>query len=260
MIKRDEITGFLYETLGEELLEKAAVKDTVPNSVQIKGAEEVSAVALGVSASLEFFEQAIEAGANYCIFHHGLHLSGGVVNGRLDAFESRLKLVFGANLTVAGFHYSLDAHKSLGNNAQIIEKLGAKRLEIPFFDEWGFVGEFKSPQPVEKLAKQAAELFQHDIFSVTAGPQKVKRIGVCSGGAKPRGSELFEIKDKKIDLFISGEITEGDPYIAEEIGFNYFAGGHYATEVFGVQALAGVLKEHFGDKLEVVFLDIPTTL
>jgi putative NIF3 family GTP cyclohydrolase 1 type 2 len=72
------------------------------------------------------------------------------------------------------------------------------------------------------------------------GPEKIKRIGVCSGGAVPR-DEWYEIVDKKIDCHITGEIKESSPYSAEAIGIHYLACGHYATEVFGVKALAKVL-------------------
>ena len=69
MIKRDTLTKFVYQTLGKDLLEKAFQIDTVPNSLQIKGAEDVYKVVVGVSASLEFIEQAIANEAQYCILH-----------------------------------------------------------------------------------------------------------------------------------------------------------------------------------------------
>jgi dinuclear metal center YbgI/SA1388 family protein len=258
MVKRDTITTFIYDTLGPELLAKAARVDSVPNSVQIRGAEDVEKIVFGVSASPEFVEQAIAGKAHYIIVHHGLH-SGYIVNGRFDLYEHRLKLLFAHDVTLAGFHYALDAHPKLGNNAQIIEKLGAKLTDEPYFGEWGFVGEFESPVETGTLADKCAKLFAHDVFAVYAGPKMVKRIGVCSGGARPRG-EAFEIIDKNIDLHLTGEISESGPYTAEEAGYNYFACGHYATEVFGVQALAAVVKRKFGTKLAVEFLDVPNTL
>lgn len=259
MVKRDDLTKFLYKIIGQDLLEKAASLDVVPNSVQIKGNDEVEKVVFGVSCSLEFLEQAIATEAQYCVFHHGLSPDYLVKNGRFDIIEDRLRLIFTSNLTIAGFHYTLDAHPKLGNNAVIISKLGAKRKE-PYFEGWGWVGEFDKPINVRQLADKCAKLFQHDVFAVYAGPEKVKRIGVCSGGAKPRGMDQFEILDKNIDAHITGEIGEADPYQAEEGGYNYFACGHYATEIFGVQALAKAVKDEFKSKLQVEFLDIPSTL
>ena len=137
MVSRDELTQFIYQTIGPDLLDKAAQVDSAPNSVQIRGAEEVEKVVLGVSCSLEFLEQAVQTEAQYCIFHHGIRIDKDVVNGRFEPYESRLRLIFLNNLTLAGFHYSLDAHPEIGNNAVIIEKLGAKRLNEPYFEDWG---------------------------------------------------------------------------------------------------------------------------
>ena len=49
-------------------------------------------------------------------------------------------------------------------------------------------------------------------------------------------------------------------FVAKDAGFNYFAAGHYATEVFGVQELGKKLKAHYKDQLEVEFIDIPNEL
>ena len=260
MITRVELTNFLYETFGSDLLNKAALKDSLPNGVQIHGKEEVEKIVLGVSASLGFIQQAIQHKADYLIAHHGLHINGLVVNGRLEPVESRLRMLFNFNVTLAGFHYALDAEPRIGNNAQIIKAVGAKNTGEPFFDEWGYVGEFSEAVDYHKFSKQCAKLFKNQLFAVKSGPDKIKRIGVCSGGAKPRGREFFEILDKQIDLFISGEISESGPHTAEEGGYNYFACGHYATEVFGVKALAKEIKGKFGDKVVVDFLDIPSPL
>ena len=137
---------------------------------------------------------------------------------------------------------------TIGNNAVIIERLGAKRLDVPYFDGWGWVAEFEKAEAVKELANKCAEVFEHDVFAVYSGPEKVKRIGVCSGGAKPAGKTLFEIVEKEVQLHIAGEIAEGGPSLAKEVGFNYFAGGHYATEVFGVQELGKKIKERFKEK------------
>jgi putative NIF3 family GTP cyclohydrolase 1 type 2 len=46
--------------------------------------------------------------------------------------------------------------------------------------------------------------------------------------------------------------------LAEELGLNVFYGGHYATETFGVKALAAELSRKFG--VPWTFLDRPTGL
>lgn len=259
MIARDDLTNFLFDTLGKDLLETASIKDSVPNNVQIHGSDKVKKIVLGVSASPELIERAVENEAQYIIVHHGLH-SAGIINGRFDTYEHRLRLLFQNDITLAGFHYSLDVHPEIGNNALIIKELGAKRLEIPYFNTWGWVAELEKPQNVKTLADTCSELFQHDVFAVYAGPQQISRIGVCSGGARPHGEEFFEIIDKHIDLHLTGEISESGPYMAEEGGFNYFSCGHYATETFGIKALGEKIKDKFKNTLEVEFIDTSTIL
>lgn len=262
MVLRDELIQTIHNLLGESLLIKANKIDENANGVQIHGSKEVTKIALGVSTSLDFFKEAVGSHAEFCLTHHGLHLSPRYLyNSRLDQSQQTvLKYVFAHDLTVAGYHYSLDSHPVFGNNATIIDLLGAKRLEIPYFEEWGFIGEFGQPMDVKEIAEKLAAITSHDVFAVYGGPKKIKRIGVCSGGAKPSGKTLHEIYEKGVELHIAGEIAEGGPAIAKDAGFNYFSAGHYATEVFGVQELGKKIKEHFKSKLAVEFIDIPNPL
>ena len=46
--------------------------------------------------------------------------------------------------------------------------------------------------------------------------------------------------------------------MAEELGLNVFYGGHYATETFGVKALAEHLAKKF--RIDWKFIDYPTGL
>jgi dinuclear metal center YbgI/SA1388 family protein len=260
MISRDLVTQTVEAIIGESLLQQAAKIDIRPNSVQLKGNPEVTTIAAGVSCSLAFLNKAVEAGANYVICHHGLCVGDYVINGRFDVIEERLKYIINNNLTVAGYHYALDAHPIIGNNAQIIEKLGAKRLEEPYMGSWGWVAEFSQPLSIEELSIRCEKITGHAVYLVAAGPQKIKRIGVCSGGARPHGIELMEIIDKHIDAHITGEISESNPYAAEGVGFHYLSCGHYATETYGIKALAEKLTEKFGINAQVKFIDVPSVL
>lgn len=261
-MKTNQLFDFIHnKAIGSDLMAKAQQVDTNANGVQVWGSEEVTKVALGVSCNLEFLEKAARWGAQVCLFHHGLALSQfGIYNScPIPSLDKQLNFVYNHELTVAGYHFTLDAHPTLGNNAQIIEKLGAKRLDLPYFDEWGWVGEFDTPIDVQKLAKDCSQLFRHDVFMVLAANQSIKRIGVCSGCALPQTKNYFEIIEKNIDLHLTGEISEWNPAQAKESGFNYFACGHYATEVFGIQALGDAIKKQFPN-LEVQFIDVWNSL
>ena len=59
-----------------------------------------------------------------------------------------------------------------------------------------------------------------------------------------------------IDSFLTGEGPHWSYTAAEELGLNVLYGGHYATETFGVRAVAAHLADRFGVAWE--FLDHPT--
>jgi putative NIF3 family GTP cyclohydrolase 1 type 2 len=86
-----------------------------------------------------------------------------------------------------------------------------------------------------------------------SGPKQTHVIGVVTGGA---GSEIYRVAQEDIDTFITGEAPHWAAVAAEELGMNLFLGGHYATEVFGVKALASHLSKRF--RIPWEFIDCPT--
>lgn len=260
MIKRDELIKFIYDYFGKELLKRAAQKDELANGVQILGSESIKKVTLGVSCNKDFLKEAVKVGSNFCIFHHGLDVR--TYKSRIPRYsQKRLKVIFQNEITIMGFHYILDSHHQIGNNATIIKLLGAT-IKDPLFQErdFGHTAIFSTPKDVKQLAKKCSEIMEHDIFAVYTGPKRVRTIGVVSGAGKPYAAELAEMEEKGIELYISGETSESIPNKMKEAGINYFACGHYASEVFGVQELGKIIKSHFKDKLEVEFIDIPNPI
>lgn len=258
MVRRDELIKFIYQTIGETLIEKALLKDEVANGVQFLGADTINKIALGVSANEAFLLEAVKAKVQMCVFHHGLDTR--VWKSRYPIFaQKRLKLVCQNGLTIMGLHYALDSHPQFGNNAVIARELGAK-IKEPLFEDWGYTAEFDRPQKISELQKRCAELFHHDILAVLAGPKLVKTIGVVSGRGTPDMAVLAELETKGVELYISGETSEWIIHQMKESEINYFCGGHYATEVFGIQELGKLIKSHFNDKLEVEFIDIPNEI
>jgi putative NIF3 family GTP cyclohydrolase 1 type 2 len=260
-MKTNNLFSFIHEEIfGNELMEMAAKIDGNANGVQVWGEDKIGKIALGVSCNAEFLEKASKWGADVCIFHHGMGLSEkhNIYNSRLSpSLSKQLRIVFENNMTIAGYHYCLDADKEIGNNALIIKELGAEATGETYFDSWGLIAEFGEGVFLQDLAKDCSKLFKHDVFMVlaTEGVQKIKRFGVCSGGAMPNAENIFEIKEKDLELHLTGVITEGGSLVARESGFHYFACGHYATEVLGIKALGDEINEKFPE-LEVRFIDI----
>ncbi len=259
MIRRDELTNYFFEEVfGAELMAKAEVKDDRANGVQFIGSEEVHKVAVGVSCNEAFLHEAATWGANYCIFHHGLDTNAYKARFSLSN-QKRLKLVIQHNLTVAGFHYALDAHPEIGNNALILQELGAKRGSA-FFDDWGWVGTFDTSKSIEELRQHCETLFGEEIMTFESGEEAITTIGVVSGEAKPSARYIAEMEAKGVQLFLSGESSEWAPHMMLESGINYFVCGHYTTEIFGIKALAKKVSQKFGNQVEIKFIDVPNPI
>jgi putative NIF3 family GTP cyclohydrolase 1 type 2 len=88
---------------------------------------------------------------------------------------------------------------------------------------------------------------------IPGGKDVCKTIGVVTGGA---GGDLKLAAEEGVDTFITGEGPHWTYTLAEELGVNVLYGGHYATETFGVKALAAHLSGKF--KVPWEFLDHPT--
>src|SRR3954462_13691624 len=144
MAERDQIVSFL-----NELLDIRTYPDGMPVGMQVPGAARVRRVATGVSASLELFQRAAQDAADMLIVHHGLFFGSGPRPPLSEQDRDRLKTLFDHDITLAGYHLALDAHRQVGNNAIICDRLGVADRE-PFGvhgpHTLGFVGA-RAPPP-----------------------------------------------------------------------------------------------------------------
>jgi putative NIF3 family GTP cyclohydrolase 1 type 2 len=160
------------------------------------------------------------------------------------------------NLAVYSSHLPLDAHPVLGNNARLCKALGFRNLR-PFFIEKDQALGFRAQSTIDRdeLRRRLANVLRAEPLVIPGGPKTCRAIGVVTGGA---GGELKKAAREGVDTFITGEGPHWTYALAEELGINVFYGGHYATETFGVKALAEHLSERF--KVPWEFLDYPTGL
>jgi len=167
-----------------------------------------------------------------------------------------MRLLLDHDLAVYSSHLPLDAHPKLGNNAQLCAALGFKKLE-PFFPSHGGPIGFKSRQMIsrDELAARLERVLDAKPLVIPGGNAMCECIGVVTGGA---GDGLKQAAAEGVDTFITGEGQHWTYALAEELNMNVFYGGHYATETFGVKALAAELSRKF--KAPWTFLDHPTGL
>jgi dinuclear metal center YbgI/SA1388 family protein len=244
--QRDAILAY-----AAELLDLDAYPDYGPMGLQVEGAEEVTKIACGVSASLALFERAVEQNAHLLIVHHGLFWDSD--SRRVDGpMRRRLQALFDADITLAAYHLALDAHPEVGNNALLAKALGIEPKER--FAGIGFGGPVRPPTEVQRFARRVGEKLGGEPLVFPHGPDEVTRAAVVTG----RGGRYFaDAAAAGYDLFLTGEAEEPALHLARELGVHYVAAGHYATERLGVQALAKNLGEHFGIEADYIELDNP---
>jgi dinuclear metal center YbgI/SA1388 family protein len=228
--------------------------DGAVNGLQAENRGSVSKIAATVDASLATIKLAIEAKADLLIVHHGLFWSA--THPWTGKRYEMLRLLIENNLAVYSSHLPLDAHPQLGNNAQLAAALGLKNLKPFFFTKEQFIGlQTKTRVARSELSRRLENVLGRAPVVLPGGKDFCERIGIVTGGA---GAELKVALSEGVDTFITGEGPHWTYALAEDLGLNVFYGGHYATETFGVKALATHLSRKF--KLPWTFLDHPTGL
>lgn len=224
------------------------------NGLQIENSGAVTKIGAAVDVSTRTLDAAIERGINFLIVHHGLFWPGlqPITGGRRRMLERAFK----HDLALYSAHLPLDIHSVLGNNAQLASALGFENTK-PFFEQKGQCVGLKMQAQISRaeLARKLEHSLGGPVKMFAAGPEQTQTIALITGGA---GSEIYAIAREGIDTFITGEAPHWAAVAAEELGINLLLGGHYATEIFGVKALAAHLSDRFDLPWE--FLDCPTGL
>ncbi len=228
--------------------------DGAVNGLQVENRGRVRRIAATVDASLATVKLAAKAKADLLIVHHGLFWSPSHpwTGRRYELLRALLE----NDIAVYSSHLPLDLHPKLGNNVQLCAALGLKKLQ-PFFESHGQPIGFKAEAklPLAQLARRLQVATGAEPRVIPGGPALCRRIGVVTGGA---GGDLKDAAAEGVDTFITGEGPHWTYALAEELGLNVLYGGHYATETFGVKALAAHLAKKF--RVPWVFLDHPTGL
>ncbi len=235
----------------DELLQPGNYPDYAPNGLQIEGRTEIERIVVGVSANDALIAEAIDRKADAIVVHHGFFWKSDPPE--ITGYRGRrIRTLIRNDISLFGYHLPLDAHPEYGNNAQIVRALGATRTTA-FADSppIGWLGEFEEARPREEVMDQLTAITQTPTAFLD-GPEVIQRIAVVSGGA-PRYFE--DAVDAGADLFITGEASEQSQGIARELGANFAACGHHATERFGPRALGDAIAAHF--EIDAEFVDVP---
>lgn len=235
------------------LLNVSKFRDYAPNGLQIEGRAEVKRIVTGVTASQALLDAAVEYGADAVLVHHGYFWKGEspVIRGMK---KRRIATLLQHDISLLGYHLPLDAHPTLGNNAQLAERLGIRIEGVMDERELqgvGNVGALTEPMSLTAFGQHVTAVLGREPLLIAGGDYPIRCIAWCTGGAQGYIQQAFE---RGAHAYLSGEISEQTVHFARENGIHYIAAGHHATERYGVKALGDYLVRQFG--LEHRFVDV----
>ncbi|MDR1955597.1 MAG: Nif3-like dinuclear metal center hexameric protein [Treponema sp.] len=231
--------------------------DNSLNGIQVyNDGAEVEKIAFAVDASMETFKRAAASGAGMLFVHHGLFWGAPVPIQ--NPLRERLQFLLDHNLTLYAAHLPLDAHQRWGNNMVLALRVGIEHPE-PFGRyhgrKIGYKGTLKTPLTIAEAVRRISFMDRPPLGVYPFGKPESYTCAVISGGA---AGEARQAMAEGIDLYITGESSHQVYHEAQEAGLNLIAGGHYSTEVWGVQAIMEQCKQQLS--IETEFIDVPTGL
>lgn len=207
------------------------------NGLQVENSGGVRRILAAVDAGLPVIKKAAASGSgSLLVVHHGIFWPGTQMIAGI--FREKLDIMRRADMALYSVHLPLDAHATLGNNVLLAKACGLRRLR-PFV---GFGREGAFSGSLDDLVRRVAGATGRAPQVCAAGSAKPRRVGVITGSA---GDMVDKAAATGLDTFITGEGPQWSWVRAEELGLNVLYAGHYATETFGVKALAGHLARKF---------------
>ncbi len=249
MISRQHLNDYY-----QALLHPETYSDYCPNGLQIEGVERIERIAFAVSATRDSIHQAVEYKADTLIVHHGLFWTFHGAQPLTGPFAKRIFPLVKNNINLFAYHLPLDGHPEIGNAATLGQLINCKQQQ-PFGDYKGSVtgikGILEQPLTAVALQQNLSAVLKHNVILATPDSNALlKSVGIITGGAN---SEWRLAEKEHLDAYITGEISEHDWHESQEAGIHMFAGGHHATEQFGIQALMEKTRQHFA--VDCFFID-----
>lgn len=238
----------------DQFLNCREFSDYGPNGLQIEGKSEIKKMAFAVSATRKSVASAVEQKADALIVHHGLFWNFHGAKTITGPFAQRVIPLIQNSINLFGYHLPLDAHPMVGNAASLAYLLKLEGL-TPFGDykgsPTGVKGTWNTAQSIDEVAKLLEKILNRKVLVSRSWENKdIKKVGIITGGAN---SEWAQAARLGLDAYITGEMSEHDWNEASESNITMFAGGHHATEQFGIQSLMAHLKDQF--QVECFYID-----
>jgi len=237
----DDVVAFL-----DAKLETHKFDEEASNGLILRASETVSRVAAAVNTSFHAITRAKFADADLLVVHHRSwpHIDLELAPQKLDRLKDN-------GISLYGAHSALDGAPGFGNPDLLAASLGVIVQErfLPYHGGMaGIVG--RHDRTFAQLAERMRDVLGVQI-EVWENAPTCKRVAIATGGAGYTNM-LEDARQHGADTYVTGEGSMYTKLYARERGINLIFGTHWATETFGVKALASQLEDRF--KLPWVFI------
>ena len=237
----------LVQAVNEELC-IGDFQDYCPNGLQVEASSSIRRIVTGVTASQALIDAAIEGKADLLLVHHGYFWKG-EAQPLVGMKGRRIASLYRNNISLLAYHLPLDAHPRLGNNQQLAQVLGLKVTGQ--MDALTLVGELPEAMSASVVAQWLQDRLGQAPLHLQGHNRPIKTLAWCTGSAE---GGIVRAAEMGVDAYISGEVSEQTLHAAQELGIDYFAAGHHATERYGVKALGEWIKSRW--EVDCEFVDI----
>lgn len=217
------------------------------NGLQFENSGRVRKIGAAVDASTTVFEEAAKRGIDLLLVHHGMFWQA--QHPVTGSVYKKFKTLLDADLAVYSVHLPLDAHREIGNNALLAKALGAE------ISDWGLEYEGHTfaaichGMPRNVLVEKLKVLFPDTFKAIEFGSDNPEKIALLCGSGN---TAVPALRALGCDTLVCGELKQEYFSAAQEGGFNLYPCGHYATEKFGICALAAEVSEKFSVPWEFI--------
>lgn len=233
-----DFENFIIEAFTKEKLE--LVHEKGEYGFTNKGIKDIEKVGYCTNLTVETVKEAVKNRVNLLITHHD---AWEWMAGMKEEVSTILKE---NDITHFFIHLPLD-DADFGNNTTILKRLGFKVIDKFSNDEGmycGRTGEMDNSLEFEELVYKIETLLEEPVRSWKNNERPIRKIAVVTGA----GFSAIDIKtavDLGCDVYLTGEKILYTVEYAKYAKINLIVGSHTFTEIFGMESLAGMLKEKY---------------
>ena len=245
-------------TYTNELLASHTFTDYCPNGIQVEASANphIKTIVAGVTACQELITAAAERQADLLLVHHGLFWRG--ESAAITGYKAgRIRSLMQAGIHLLAYHLPLDFHPELGNNVALARQLDlqvTQPLRNTQGKTVGLTGALAHAVPASWLTQQIQQKLLRRPLHIGDPQAEIQSLAWCTGA----GQGFIDCAlQAGVDAYLSGEISEATVHFARENHMHYFAAGHHATEMFGVQRLGEHLATRFSLVYHFINIDNP---